>query len=122
MNSDVREQITEWLTGNDTCFLIGAGCSACAGKPLIGNLTKNVLNGADQKLREQFDGLKPAGDRNPTIEDLINYLIRYREILNTVTTSKADALTNQIDRWKLRRASSARWPMTGKRANITNGS
>lgn len=50
MSSDVREQITEWLTGTDTCFLIGAGCSACANKPLIRKLTDNVLNGIDQKL------------------------------------------------------------------------
>ena len=42
MSSDIREQITEWFTGNDTCFLVGAGCSACAGKPLIGKLTENV--------------------------------------------------------------------------------
>ena len=52
MTIDVREKISEWLTGNDTCFLLGAGCSMCAGKPLIGKLTENVLNDADAKLKE----------------------------------------------------------------------
>ena len=54
MTIEVREQISEWLTGNDTCFLLGAGCSMCAGKPLIGKLTENVLNGADAKLIGTF--------------------------------------------------------------------
>ena len=27
MTNNMREQVTEWLTGSDTCFLIGAGCS-----------------------------------------------------------------------------------------------
>ena len=78
MSSDVREQITEWLTGNDTCFLIGAGCSACASKPLIGKLTELVLDGLNPKLLDQFNGLKPLTDIRPTIEDVINYLARYR--------------------------------------------
>lgn len=100
MSSDVREQITEWLTGNDTCFLIGAGCSACASKPLIGKLTENVLNGMDQKLLDQFSGLKPLSDRPSTIEDLINYLVRYREILSTITTAETHSLTvEEIDVW-----------------------
>ena len=100
MSGDIREQVTEWFTGNDTCFLVGAGCSACAGKPLIGKLTESVLNGLDQKLLDQFAGLKPVGDRPPTIEDLINYLVRYREILNTVTNADSHCLTiNEIDEW-----------------------
>ena len=100
MSSDIREQITEWFTSNDTCFLVGAGCSACAGKPLIGKLTESVLNRLDRKLLGQFSGLKPVGDRPPTIEDLINYLVRYREILNTITTADSHSLTiNEIDDW-----------------------
>ena len=51
--SEVREQISQWLTGNDTCFLLGAGCSMCAGKPLIGKLTENVLQNADDKLKSK---------------------------------------------------------------------
>ncbi|MCR9194544.1 MAG: SIR2 family protein [Hyphomonas sp.] len=100
MAGDVREQITEWLTGSDTCFLLGAGCSMCAGKPLIGKLTENVLNGVDEKLLQQFTGLKPSGDRPATIEDLINFLVRYRDILGTITTGDGHSITiDEIDSW-----------------------
>lgn len=100
MTIDVREQVTEWLTGNDTCFLIGAGCSMCAGKPLIGKLTENVLNGADEALKRQFGALKGSGERPATIEDLINYLVRYRDILNTITNADGHSVTvDEIDSW-----------------------
>lgn len=98
--SDIREQITEWLTGSDTCFLLGAGCSVCAGKPLIGALTTQVLTDAEDKLRQQFAGLKPTGDRAATIEDLITYLVRYRDILNTITSGDGHGVTiEEIDKW-----------------------
>lgn len=100
MATDVREQITEWLTGNDTCFLLGAGCSTCAGKPLIGELTENVLKDADAKLNEHFAALKASGDRAATIEDLINYLVRYRDILDTITNVDDHSLSvDEIDAW-----------------------
>ncbi|MXO69045.1 hypothetical protein GRI72_09430 [Altererythrobacter marinus] len=100
MTTDVREQITEWLTGNDTCFLLGAGCSMCAGKPLIGKLTENVLQNADAKLNEHFGALKTSGDRAATIEDLINYLVRYRDILDTISSADGHSLSvDEIDIW-----------------------
>jgi len=100
MAGDVREQITEWLTGADTCFLLGAGCSVCAGKPMIGELTKNVLNGADEKLITHFQGLKTTGDRPATVEDLINYLVRYREILGTLANAEGHNISvDEIDSW-----------------------
>ena len=100
MTTDVREQITEWLTGNDTCFLLGAGCSTCAGKPLIGELTENVLKDADAKLNEHFGALKASGDRAATIEDLINYLVRYRDILDTIINVDDHSLSvDEIDAW-----------------------
>jgi hypothetical protein len=43
MSSETKERVLQRLTGSDTCFLIGAGCSRCAGKPLIGELTAKVL-------------------------------------------------------------------------------
>lgn len=100
MASDIREQITEWLTGADTCFLLGAGCSVCAGKPLIGELTTQVLTDAEEKLRQTFVGLKPTGDRAATIEDLITYLVRYRDILNTITSGDGHGVSiEEIDQW-----------------------
>ena len=58
MSSGTRETVTQWLTGADTCFLLGAGCSRCAGKPLIDELTKYVMQGADNNLSKQFENLK----------------------------------------------------------------
>jgi len=81
---ETKERILQWLTGSDTCFLIGAGCSRCAGKPLIGELTTKVLTNVDPSIKAEFDGLKGIGTRPPTIEDLINYLVRYQSILQTV--------------------------------------
>lgn len=72
----------------------------CAGKPLIGKLTENVLKDTDQKLIEHFGALKAAGDRPATIEDLINYLVRYRQILDTITSAASHSLSvDEIDIW-----------------------
>lgn len=44
--------------------------------------------------------MKSLSDRPPTIEDLINYLVRYREILSTITTGATHGLTvDEIDAW-----------------------
>lgn len=83
--AEMRERVTEWLTSSDTCFLLGAGCSRCAGKPLIGKLTADVLAKLHVDVKTAFAGLKPIGGRLPTIEDLINYLVRYNAILATVS-------------------------------------
>ena len=100
MKSDLREQVMEWLTSADTCFLLGAGCSVCADKPMIGTLTKKVLNGADPKLGEQFKSLKAVGDRSATVEDLISYLIRYKDILDTITNADGHEISiESIDAW-----------------------
>ena len=84
MPGETKERVLQWLTGSDTCFLIGAGCSRCAGKPLIGELTTKVLAKLDASIKTEFDGLTGTGTRPPTIEDLINYLVRYQSILRTV--------------------------------------
>ena len=54
----------------------------------------------DQKLLDQFHSLKPTGDRPPTIEDLINYLVRYRDMLSTIKTPEAHSLSvEEIEKW-----------------------
>jgi hypothetical protein len=85
VKAKTKEQVLEWLTSPDSCFLIGAGCSLCAKKPLIGELTDSVLKSIDASIKQEFDGLKSTGSRPPTIEDLINYLVRYQCILQTVS-------------------------------------
>ena len=99
MSSEFREPLTEWLTGGDTCFLLGAGCSVCAGKPMIGELTNKVLAEANERLAAHFKSLK-ADDRPCTVEDLMNYLYRYREILTAITNSDDhDISVPEIDQW-----------------------
>ena len=96
----MREQLTQWLMGADTCFLLGAGCSRCAGKPLINELTTRVLNGAEDGLKQQFDGLRTIGNRPTTIEDLMNYLIRYRDVLGAIKDRSGHIISvEEIDRW-----------------------
>ena len=79
---ETREKLTEWIAGTDTCFLIGAGCSICANKPSIDNLTKMVLEKSeDDELKQQFNKIQCDSTRHSTIEDLMNYLILYKNIL-----------------------------------------
>src|SRR5262249_28655728 len=92
MTTAVRDRVLEWITSPDTCYLVGAGCSRCAGKPLIGALTTGVLSRVDPKIKAEFDRLKGGVTRPPTIEDLINYLIRYQSILATVRDTTGHAL------------------------------
>jgi len=100
MTNELREQITQWLTDGDTFFLLGAGCSVCAGKPMIGELTKNVLKDGDPSLCDQFKNLKETGNRPATVEDLINHLVRYRGILNTIKNAgDHDISIEEIDKW-----------------------
>lgn len=100
MTSELRELITEWLTSADTCFLLGAGCSVCANKPTIRALTESVLNDVDAGLIAQFQNLRASGDRPATIEDLLSYLVRYREILGTIANPDAHAISvDEIDTW-----------------------
>ena len=100
MANYLREQITERLTGADTCFLLGAGCSVCAGKPMIGKLTEDALNEADDRLIDHFNGLQTATDRPATVEDLITYLVRYRDILGAISNPEGHSITiEEIDTW-----------------------
>ena len=104
MTNDIREQITEWLTGEDTCFLLGAGCGVCAGKKIMDELTKSVLNsmGSNKKLVALFKRLKPASNRSSaTIEDLISYLIGSRELHGRITKvdNHDDISIDDIDAW-----------------------
>ena len=97
---DIRENVTDWFTSAGTCFLLGAGCSKCAGKPLIRELTEQVLCGADKSLKEQFDNLKPGDSRLATIEDLMNYLGQYYEILSSIENTDGHSLKGEdIDGW-----------------------
>ena len=99
MEKHARKQIMERLTAPDTCYLLGAGCSKCAGKPLIDGLTKSVMADADCELSTLFKTLKTVDSRRPTVEDLINCLLRYGDFLAISDAAITNIDTRQIEKW-----------------------
>lgn len=75
------DKVKEWFSEKNTSFLIGAGCSACAGKPLIGELTQQVLQELPQNIQDIISSIKGNNGRKATIEDLLNYLIKQTSLL-----------------------------------------
>ena len=99
MDKHARKQIMEWLTPENACYLLGAGCSRCAEKPLIYGLTDSILEQADSELSALFETLKTVDDRKPTVEDLINCLLRYGDVLAISDTEIPNIDTRKIDKW-----------------------
>ena len=49
---------------------------------------------------QQYQALKPTSDRPTTIEDLLNYFVRYKDILSTITNYEEHKITiDEIDGW-----------------------
>lgn len=87
--------ITEWLTDKNTCFLIGAGCSKCAGKPLMGELTEKVVAKLGEKSTRIMEAIiGPDGVSPPTVEDLTNQLLQLQHIAK-------QRKSKEVDGWKL---------------------
>ena len=75
------QSIVEWITDQNTSFLMGAGCSLCAGKPNIDKLTEAVKEALSPPVQELLADLKGNEGRNANVEDLINYLLRMRQLV-----------------------------------------
>ena len=96
----IQELLSEWVTSEDTSYLLGAGCSDCAGSPMIAELTKQVLHDVDENLLQQFRNLQCKEMREPTVEDLMSFLVKFREILTTQKDLSAYFLSiEEIDNW-----------------------
>ena len=69
----------ELLSQGGRAFLIGAGCSKCAGLPLTTQLTENVLSTSalDKTTKDIFAAIRElfAGAADPNIEDYLSELI-----------------------------------------------
>lgn len=87
------QTIVEWITDPDTCFLVGAGCSKCAGKPLMAELTEQVEAVLPDNFRDLLNDLTPKYGRAATVEDLINHLIQFRKLLGSRKTRDDDEFT-----------------------------
>lgn len=77
--TDHMKQLTTLLSQNRRAFVIGAGCSKCAGLPLMDELTQKVLAVLSKQgephailtgLQKHFDGAKGC-----TIEDYMSELV-----------------------------------------------
>lgn len=75
--------IVDWVTDANTCFLIGAGCSLCAGKPLIKELSSRVLAKLGPPSTTLFDKLEGSCGRKATVEDLLNQLLQIKRLLSS---------------------------------------
>ncbi len=72
-------QLTKLLSQSKRAFVIGAGCSKCAGLPLMEELTQKVLGALDKegKAHAILEGLKNNfdGSEGCTIEDYMSELV-----------------------------------------------
>lgn len=75
IDEDKLVNIQNLFTSTNTLFLMGAGCSLCAGLPLMTGLTSNVLSKAKGKTKEILDALKD--EVNGNIEDILSQLGNY---------------------------------------------
>jgi SIR2-like domain len=75
--------LVDWITDPNTCFLLGAGCSASDGKPLMSDLTASIAEGLSGPCSAALASLKGTYGRRPTIEDLLNFLLRTHQLLSS---------------------------------------
>ena len=77
--ADAVVKFEELLAQGGRAFLIGAGCSKCAGLPLTTQLTENVLSTSalDTTTKDIFAAIRDlfAGAADPNIEDYLSELI-----------------------------------------------
>lgn len=74
--------IVEWFTDANTCFLVGAGSSVCAGKPLMKELSTKVVEKLAAPAQALFQKLEGSGGREATVEDLLNQLLLLKRLLS----------------------------------------
>lgn len=77
--ADAVVKLEELLTQSGRAFLIGAGCSKCAGLPLTAELSEKTLSSAElgDKSKEILSALRQlfTGARDANIEDYLSELI-----------------------------------------------
>lgn len=95
------EKIKELISNTNLAFLLGAGCSKCAGLPLMPELTQNICDCNDFSkdtteillfLREKY---KKSSKSN--IEDFISELIDYLSIIERRPSKDGDVKKIKVD-------------------------
>lgn len=89
----VLESLVELFSHNRRAFLLGAGCSKCAGLPLMRELTSRVLEGLEEEspARSVMEGLVShfGGGSEPNIEDYMSELVDFIAISERRQTRRA---------------------------------
>ena len=75
--------VIDWITDANTCILLGAGCSKCARKPLIDELTEEVKTALSSLSKAILKDLKGSYGRPATVEDLINHFLQLHKLLSS---------------------------------------
>lgn len=99
--------LVDWVADPNTCFLLGAGCSASDGKPLMGELTAEIAKGLSEPSAAVLKALKGTYGRPPTVEDLLNYLLRTHQLLSSQLEPAKDAWTTDEVETEIRLIESA---------------
>src|SRR3972149_4040094 len=88
----VAKSIVDWVKDPNTAFLLGAGCSQCAGKPLMKELTDTVLQQVNNdSLTATVECLQSPLGKPPNIEDVLNYLLGIQKLLTRKREKRFEA-------------------------------
>lgn len=91
--SDAVNQLEQLMTQGGRAFLLGAGCSFCAGLPLTAQLTNEALNSPelDPNTRLILTALQGnfAGAKGPNIEDFLSEMVDLLAIADRRTLRNA---------------------------------
>ncbi|MBU1413741.1 SIR2 family protein [Myxococcota bacterium] len=97
--TDAVDKLEELMTQNGRAFLLGAGCSKCAGLPLTAELTLEVLrsHNLDESSKEILTAIQTnfAGASFQNIEDYLSELVDLLAIADRRNTRSASK--NEID-------------------------
>ncbi len=96
---DAVEKLENLMTQSNRTFLIGAGCSRCAGLPLMEELTRKTLASPelDQQSKDILEGMKTlfSGATDVNIEDYLSELIDRLSIVER--RAERGAINSQIE-------------------------
>ena len=99
--AELREQISS--SKRRIGFFLGAGTSMAAGLPGIGQLTGSVEKVLEKPQQELFVRIKKSLAGTPNVEDVLNRVRLYRELLSNSANSEHDGLrSNQAKDLDLR--------------------
>ena len=111
--SDAVAKLEELMTQSGRAFLLGAGCSRCAGLPLTAQLTSDALASTelDASTKEILTAIQGyfAGAKDPNIEDYLSELVDLlaiadRRTLRCATKKEIELATKSYSAALLREA------------------